>query len=248
MSKIDNSVKITGMIVLAVVILAVLGFYVINPVSANETIRSDGVSTVTVIPDKVSIYFSVETSGTTAAEAKDLNTETANKVIDAIIGEGFERKDIETTSFNVYEDIEWTERGRVSKGYKATHSLRVKFSAEESEKIGKVIDAGIDSGALLSYISFELSQELENQYKAEALKLATEDARTKAEAIATGLGAKLGKVVSVSSSEASYYPSISYDARAMEESVSIKGSEIATSIQPGEREITGRVSVIYKIN
>lgn len=247
MNKMDNSVKITGMIVLAVVILAILGFYFINPASASETIRSDGISSVTVIPDQVSIYFNIETSGTTAVEAKDLNTETANNVIDSLIGEGFERKDIETTNFNVYEDIEWTERGRVSKGYKATHSLRVKFSTEESEKIGKVIDAGIDAGAMLSYISFELSQELENQYKAEALKLATEDARTKAEAMATGLGAKLGRVVSVSSSDASYYPTISYDARGMEESV-IKGSEIATNIQPGEREITGRVSVVYKIN
>lgn len=246
--KIDNSIKITGMIILTILVLAILGFYVINPVSANETIRSDGISTVTVTPDRISVYFNVETSGETAKEAKDSNTEVTEKVINALINEGFERKDIETTNFNVYEDIEWTERGRISKGYKATHSLRVKFSAEESDRIGKVIDAGIDSGAMLSYVSFELSRELENQYQAEALKIATEDARTKAKAMADGLGAKLGKVVSVSSSDVSYYPWISYDARGMESPAYIKGSEVATDIQPSEREITGRVSVIYRIN
>jgi uncharacterized protein YggE len=247
-NKMDNSVKITGMIILAILVVSVLGIYFFNQVSGGETIRSDGVSSVSVVPDMISVYFNVETNGTSAKEAKDMNSEITNKVVDSLLSEGFEREDIETLYFNVYENFDWTAKGRVSKGYKATHSIRVKFSTKESDKIGSVIDAGIDAGAMLSYINFELSQSLENQYKAEVLKLATEDARIKAEAMVEGLGMKLGRVVSVSNSDFGYTPWIAYDMRGTESSVAVKGSEVATDIQPGEQEITGRVSVVYKFN
>ncbi len=112
---------------------------------------------------------------------------------------------------------------------------------------GEVIDAGVDKGAKVSYINFELSIAEQNKYKAQALELATQDAKTKAEAIASGLGKKLGKVVSVSSSDWGYSPWSLYRADVMTESAEEAKSAV-TDIQPGEQSVTASVSVVYKIS
>ena len=248
----DNSVKITAMIVFGVLIFALIGAYIFfesNP--TKETIAALGLSTITVVPDLVSVYFNVETNETTAKEAKDANSEIIDAMTVALIKEGFEESQIETVNFNVYEDFEYVydryTSKSISKGFKAIHSVRVKFSTKNSDKIGEVIDAGIDSGAMLSYINFELSQELENKNKAEALRLATEDARVKAEAIADGLGAELGKVVSVSTSDYRYAPFMAYD-NTGSATLAVKSAEIETSINPSDQEISAQVSVVYKLN
>jgi len=89
-----------------------------------------------------------------------------------------------------------------------------------------------------------LSRELENQYKVEALKLAAQDARIKAAAIAEGLGAELGDVISTSSSDFDYNPWMAYSNDGM---TSVSGAKVETEIQVGERTISGRVSVTYEL-
>jgi uncharacterized protein YggE len=252
MSKMDNSVKITGIIVIGVIVLAIVCIYAFNDVAGpKETVQANGISQLTVTPDLVSIYFSVETNASTAKEAKDLNSEIVDEVISGLIQEGFERDEIETMNFNVYEDYEWLYEGysskRVDKGYKAVHTIRVKFSTEDSDKIGEAIDAGIDNGAMLSYINFELSQDLENEFKAEALKSATTDARIKAEAMADGLGAKLGDVVSVSNYDFGYSPWIAYDNRASG-AMELDAAKIETSVQPRNQDVSAQVSVVFEIH
>jgi uncharacterized protein len=249
--KTDNSVKITLIIVLGVLIVAVLGFYAFaNLTGQRETVQSNGLSQITVMPDLVSVYFNVETNGTTAKEAKDENSKIVNNVINSLIEQGFKREEIETINLNVYEDIRWEYDGKSSKrvpyGFKATHTIRIKFPTEDTDKIGKAIDAGIDNGAMLSYINFELSKELENKYKAEALESATQDARIKAEAMARGLNAKLGKVVSVNTYDFGYNPWIAYDNMATR-SMEIDYAKVESSVQPRNQEISAQVSVVYQL-
>ena len=242
--RVDNSVKITGMIVATILVVAFLAFYAFSTTVSGESVVASGIASVQVVPDLVSVYFNVETNGTSAKEAKDANAVIVDDVVVALIKEGFARDDIVTENFNVYEDYDWSSGKRVPKGYKATHSIKVELSTDGD--IGDVIDAGIDSGAMLGYINFELSRELENQYKAEALKLAAQDARTKAGAITEGLGAKLGGVISTSSSDFDYYPWLAYSRDGVAE-VAVNGAKIATEIQAGERTIQGRVSVTYEL-
>ncbi len=243
----EKSVKITAIIVSAVVVIAVITAYIVMqyyPASAN-TLSSQGSAQVKAVPDLVTVYFNIQTTGETAKEAKDKNSEIADKAVTNLVKAGFERKDIVTENFNVYPEYSWQNGESRIKGYAATHSLKIQIKTENKDMIGKSIDAGVDAGANIGYINFELSQEKQNGYKAEALKLATEDARIKAEAIASGLGKKLGRIVSVSDSSFDYYPWRVYDA------VPSAGAEeaktAATNIQPGEQEINARVSVVYKI-
>lgn len=240
--KTDNSVKITGMIVGAVLIVALLAFYGFSKTVSGESVSSNGIASVEVVPDLVSVYFSVETKGDNSKEAKDANAVIVDDVVTALIKEGFVRDDIVTENFNVYEDWIWNDGERTSNGYKATHSIKVKLASDG--EVGDVIDAGVDAGANLGHINFELSRELENQYKVEALKLAAQDARIKAAAIAEGLGAELGDVISTSSSDFDYNPWMAYSNDGM---TSVSGAKVETEIQVGERTISGRVSVTYEL-
>ena len=245
MMKTDNSIKITGMIVVTVLIVALLGFYAFSKTVSGESVSSNGVASVEVVPDLVSVYFNVVTKGVDSKEAKDANAVIVDDVVTALIKEGFNREDIVTENFNIYEDFAWNNGRQTSLGYKATHSIKVRIASDG--EIGDVVDAGVDAGANLGYINFELSRELENQYKAEALKLAAQDARIKAAAIAEGLGAELGDVISTSSSDFDYYPWMAYSTDGMAEA-DVSGARIETEIQAGARTISGRVSVTYELD
>ncbi|MDP2628292.1 MAG: SIMPL domain-containing protein [Nanoarchaeota archaeon] len=242
-AKISNSVLITLIIVVGIIFVSYIGINSVNPTS--NTVTGQGTATINVVPDLVAVYFAVQTNGDTSQEATDENSEIVDNLITELLKQGFSREDIETTGFNVYPDYSWNNGVQKLNGYSATHNVRVKLSASETGKIGNVIDAGVGAGAGISYINFELSQEKQNEYKAEALKLAAEDAKLKAEAIAEGLGKDLGKLVSTSSSDFDYYPWMLYESAGAMDASEAKAA--TTNIQPGEQEISARVTAVFKL-
>jgi uncharacterized protein YggE len=118
-------------------------------------------------------------------------------------------------------------------------------NSSETEKIGDVIDATIDSGALLSYINFELTKQNQEELKAEAIKSAAANARIKAQAMADGLGKKLGDVVSSSDTQFDYQPWRAYEAVSMDSVGDLKAE--ATNIQPSQQTVFARISVTYQL-
>ena len=59
----DNSVKITSIIVGAILVLALLGGLIYYQKSSGRTIEVDGNAVITTNPDVISVYFNVETNG-----------------------------------------------------------------------------------------------------------------------------------------------------------------------------------------
>ena len=244
--KTNQSVKLTATIFASIVILLLLGFAIYSVISPMQQVSVTGVSSVKVTPDVVSIYFNVLTEGDSASQVKDDNAEIVDDVITALVVSGIDRDDITTEYFNIYQDYDWINGNQQYKGYVASHTLRVELTDGDMELAGTVIDAGVDAGAGINYINFELSQTTQNQYKTLALEQATQDARAKAEGIAQGLGKRLGRIISVSSSEFGYSPWILYDSAGAAEG-SVDAAKAATNIQPGEQEISGYVSVAYAL-
>jgi len=246
-SKLDKSVQITLIIVVGIIILAILGYVIFSSIiPQSNTISVNGYSEIEAFPDLVGVYFNIETQGSTSEEATKENSEIVEELKDSLVMKGFDREDIKTQNFNVYPDYDWINGRRVEKGYKATHSLKLELSTDDTSKIGLVIDAGVEAGSGISYINFELTKEKQNEYKAQAIKQASEDARIKAEAMAQGLGQELGKLVSVSDSGFDYYPWRIYGAVEGASDVAI-AKEATTDIQPGEQKITARVSAVFKL-
>src|SRR3989344_3632767 len=240
----EKSVKIT-LIISAVVLLIVFGglSFIKEIISPSDTISSAGEARVKAMPDVTSVYFFVETKKERAEDAKNSNNAIFNEIKTALLRNGILDKDITTEQFSVNENFEWDGTTSVRNGFIAQHYAKVNL--QDIDQASKVIDAVIDNQGRINYINFELSQEKQNFYKAEALKLASEDATRKAEAIASGLNKELGRLVSVETDEFQYnpWPIFSRDAGIMEKAA-IK--ETVTDISPSEREVSARVVVKYK--
>lgn len=251
MKKQNNAIVVTSIISGVVLVIALIALFSFNRVTSGyggDTVNVQGIASVDAMPDLITVYFNIETKGETTTEAKDANSEILNDLIDSLVLEGFERKEIITENFNIYENCEWADGSRECDGYKATHSVKVELSIDEQDLIGTVVDVGVDAGAGISYINFELTRESQNMYKAEAMKLAAKDATIKAEAVAEGFDKKVGKLVSVQVNEFGYYPWNVYSSRAggvMEDAALAK--EAVSNIQPGEKEVTATVSASFKL-
>ena len=240
----DKGVQKTLIIVGGVLLAIILIFGFLNTSIYSKTISSTGTATIEVLPDFVTVYFSVDTKGVTAKEASDKNSEIVDNMKSALIAAGIEEDEIKTQNFNVYPNYDYSGSTQRITGYNAQHSLKVEIAVEEKDKLGSVIDAGIGAGAGISYINYELNEENQKLYKVEAIKLATEDAKTKAEALAEGSGSSLGSLISVSSSEWGYAPWMAASEDAVKGS---SGAEIATSITPSEQQISATVSTTFRI-
>lgn len=233
---------------IAVVAILVLGFlfaiyYLYPKESSDKTISVTGNAQMQVAPDRVVVYAQVLTrSRDSAEEAKNLNSQLSDAVMAALLKAGVNRSDIETSSFSVYPEYDWIQdQGQVLKGYAASNSMKITIA--DFENAGKIVDAVVNNGGLISYINYELSTQKMNEYKAQALADASKDAKTKAESIAAGLGRSLGEVVSVSASDYNYYPYPIYRAEA---GADLK--QVSTNLPSAKLDVTATVSVTYKIN
>jgi uncharacterized protein len=245
--KISKPVQIILIISAVAIILTsiIIGYLTAN--SLSNTISVNGQGTEKVTPDLISIYFNVDTKGDTSKIAEDANTEIVSRLRSYITALGFGEEDLKTENYNIYPDYDYT-TGK-TKGYRATHSLKISFSADENEKITSVIDSGTSAGAGINYINFELSPTLEQQYKAKAIQTASEDARVKAEAIAEGFSKNLGRLVSVSLDSYNYMPFRAYDSSTSGSAPSAESAkEAVATITPSEREVSAFVTAVYKLN
>ncbi len=249
--KQENKTIVATSIIAGVVLIVALSFlFVFQPKASSTTdsITVQGISSVKATPDLLSVYFNIETKGKTSAEASSANAEILGNLTKALIAQGFDEEEIKTENFNVYPNTYWENDKMKEDGFKATHSVIVELSLTEFDKASEVIDAGVEAGAGVSYINFELTQEAQNKYKAEALKLAAQDAKVKAESIAIGFDKQVGKLVSVAVNEFGYYPWNVYStggASRMEDAAMAK--EVAMNIQPTEQDISASISAVYRM-
>lgn len=246
----NNAIAITAIISGVILIIALVYLFAFQSVigGTSNTVDVTGYSTVKANPDLITVYLTIEAKNSTSAGATQESTQIYDKLVTDLIKLGFEKKEIVTESFNVYPQYNWINGRQIEDGYLATHSVKVELSINESDKILDVIDAGVNAGAGIGSINFELSQELQNKYKAEAMKLAAEDARIKAESVASGFDKKVGKLVSTYVNDFGYYPWNLYASSGsgmMEDARMAK--DVVANIQPGEKDITASVSAVFKL-
>ena len=226
-----------------IVLIVVAGFIVYEklPNKNQRTLSSSGTATIKSMPDEASIYVNIETLKSSAEESKNENSKISDKILDELYNLGIDKKSIETSSYNIYEEFDWSENGRKSLGFKTSNILKVKLT--DFDLIGKVVDAAVNSGATgINNIDFELSEDKQKEIKKETLAKASQDAREKAEAIVNGLGASIKRIVSVSDTSYDYRP---YPLFARGGTVTLEQAK--TDIMPRELEVTANVNVVFEI-
>ncbi len=206
----------------------------------RTTVTSQGQSQIKVEPDLLGVYFSVEYKDASAEVAKNKLADTVSALKNSLL-DVVDEKEITTQSFSVQPNYIWNGRTQTQDGYIARQEITVKTT--RIDKAGRIVDKGVDAGALVNWINFELSQEKQNEAKAQALEQASLDAKTKAEATVKGLGKRLGGVVSINANDYQYYPY-----RLYENGVSTTDAkQAAVDINPQDLEVSASVSVVYRV-
>ncbi len=152
--------------------------------------------------DMATIRLGVETQAKTAKEAQASTNALANRLIEAALKVVSDRKAYQTSDLSlepVYSQPSGYPGSATAQppkliGYRALNVLTVRV--DDVTKVGPLVDAVTDAGATnVDSISFGLKDS--KAARRQALIDAVRDARSKAEAMAAGLGLRLGDVYSV---------------------------------------------------
>jgi uncharacterized protein YggE len=203
-----------------------------------------GSGEVSAAPDRASVNLGAVAEAKQAVEAQKQLSQVMQRVVKDIKALGIADEKIRTDKLSLYPV--YSNPGRKTDqepnaprivGYRAANTVRVQV--DDLDRVGSVIDAGITAGAnQLANLSFELRDD--GNYRQQALKLAAQDARVKAEAIAAAMNLQLGEVVEIREEGArTPYPT---------ERTYAAAASAGTPIQPGQIEVRAGVSIRFKLN
>jgi uncharacterized protein len=194
---------------IVVVLFAATGCGTQTNVVTNEMpqiIQTYGEAEVKAEPDLARIGIAVETRGSAAEAAVEENARLANAVIEALKDFGLAEEEIKTGSYSLYSYREWYDErpeGEQVITYQVTNEIVV--TTTRLAEVGEMIDLAVKAGANnINYINFELENPQELQLQ--ALKLATEQAAKKAEAIAESSGEKISGLYRIREERTEYMP------------------------------------------
>lgn len=221
---------------------------------ASNTISFDGKGEVMASPDLATISFTIRE---TSKEMKDAQTKVTTKetaVLDFLEKNDVEKKDIKTESYSSYPKYDYGTpcyygsmmpcRQDTPKiiGYEVSEYVSVKI--HDLAKVGEIVK-GIGAVEISEITGPNFSVEKEDELKAEARKMAIEEAKAKAKVLSKDLGVRLVRIVNFSENGNGYYP-MAYTAKGMMDSAS-SISAPAPELPTGENKITSNITITYEI-
>jgi len=172
--------------------LIVLASAVLSAQTAAGSIQATGTATLNVNPDQVQLGLSVNTSAPTANQAAQQNAAQTSAVIAALNQVLGQAGSIQTAGYSLYPQYSNSANPSIV-GYTVSNSLQV--TTIVLALAGPLIDAANQAGASnIGGLSFGLQNP--DPTVQQALTAAAKQALAHAGAIATGLGAKAGAVIS----------------------------------------------------
>ncbi|MGI8988747.1 MAG: SIMPL domain-containing protein [Bryobacteraceae bacterium] len=194
-----------------------------------------GNASMSVKPDQVRIDVGVVTQATAAQDASTQNaTQVANVItqLRSVLGAA---ADIKTINYTLSANYNYPPGGGTGTllGYTATNVVEV--TSDDLSSIGKVIDAATQAGAnRVQSLNFTLKDE--DTVRAQVLGLAAVRAKNQATAIATGLGVKVGAVLSASEGGSGTIQPLAFAGSAA-------GSGATTPVEPGLVSVNATVTL-----
>jgi len=220
-------------------ILAILGAAAHAQFPGRRYVRANGEAAVSVKPDLLKLTAGVVTQGVTAQEAADQNATQVTSVLTKLRQVLGPNADIKTTSYSLSPNYRYPQGGGqpVLTGYTASNNVEITTS--DLSLAGRLIDAAVSGGATnVQGLRFTL-KDFEPP-RAQALRLATIQAKNHAEAIALGLGVKLGAVLSAQ--EGTAVRATTLDVRA-----EAGGGSVPTPVETGMVEVQATVVLDVEI-
>jgi len=213
----------------------------------RPVIRTTGEATVEVQPDLARIDLGVISEAATADRAAADAAARVNAVVGALRGVVGQSGEVRTISYSVQPVYSYPERPQAGKpaitGYTARNIVEVTTS--NLDRVGALIDAAMKAGAnTVQRLEFTLRHPQTAQQ--EALREAAKQARASAETIASALGLRITRILSVDESPAEPIRPLPVMA-AMAGGPGGIAPAPPTPIETGAIEVRARVSIAAEI-
>jgi len=227
---------VCGAIVLSI---GIINFQLANPAGTHEFMVS-GQGKAFGKPDIATVMLGMNTQGSNSQDVVNRNNTIINSVTQAMKDLGIDQKDIQTTSYSLSPQYDYTDKGRVFKGYSLDQQLTIKI--RDFSKISSVLDKATSLGVnTIGDLQFTIDKP--ETVQAQARQDAIDQARQKAREMASQTGLHLGELISVSENNATPQP-IFYD-RAVSGSGGVP--TVAPQIQTGQLEVDSTVTLTYRV-
>ena len=183
---------------LAVIALAIAASIAASAEERTPSVTVTGSGRVSAPPDLAHVAAGVVAESARAADAVAQANAAMQKVLGALDKAGIDKKDVQTSRFDVspvYADTSRMPHGTPQiTGYRASNQVAVEVHGVD--KVGGVLDALVAAGANdVGGVAFGIAERA--PLEDEARKKAVADARRKAELYAAATGATVGRVLSI---------------------------------------------------
>ncbi|HOC52665.1 MAG TPA: SIMPL domain-containing protein [Caldisericia bacterium] len=183
----------------------------VTDVTSENSITVSGQGIVYAKPDVGYVNVGVEIQRLTAKEASEENAKIMNQIVSALLKLGVEEDDLTTLDYSIQPVYNYPEKeAPVLVGYMVRNNLSIKITKKlangdlDTGFLSEVLDAATSNGAnVISGLSFDISNK--DELKLEAIKLAMEDAKKKAEVALEVVDEKIKGVAEINISDV-YYP------------------------------------------
>jgi hypothetical protein len=210
------------------------------PGPGPAVIVTNGEGLVKRAPDRAWVTIGAESRARTAAEAQRLNTDAMTAVLERIKAAGIPADAVQTTGYNLQPEFDYANGKQTLRGYVARNQVQVRVDA--LAKTSDVITAAVATGATnVSGVRFDLKDR--DGAEREALRLAVRDARTRADAAASGAGVTIDRVLRVEE-QGQMIDGPRPMPMAMMES---RAAQASVPIEAGEIEVRARVTLTVAI-
>ena len=206
-------------------------------------IHVTGSGSVVGEPDMATLNLGVSVEKKTVAEAREAAAVAMTAVIGALKANDVAENDIQTERFSIHPQYDYTDNGRVLRGYRVNNTVSAKV--RELEDLSEVIDtAAIAGGDIVVINSIQFMIEDTTPLQAQARSLAVKNAEAKAQTLAEASGVTLGKPITISETSRAVSPPIAY---AEEAALAADSARSTTPIEAGELTVTVNVTIVYEI-
>ena len=213
------------------------------PADNPHTISVSGTGIVTMEPDLATITIGVQNQSKSLATAQGDNTTAINSVTQVLTDGGIDKKDIQTSSYNISPVSKYDDNGNYVgiTGYQVSTSLSI--TVRDITKVGTLLDTVVTAGAnQVLGVSFSVADP--SAPASQARKAAVEDARAKADELAQAAGLVVTGVISIQETSAPTPKSQDFAASSMGAAPSAS-REVA--ISPGTTDLEVDVQIVFEV-
>jgi uncharacterized protein YggE len=211
----------------------------------TRTISVSGTGVVKVDPDTASISLGVIANDESLEVAQETVSTGLASITQSLTDAGIAAEDIQTNSYSVYPVPEYDRDGNYVGVERYEVSAGLTVIVRDIDSVGTVLDDAVEAGANNVWgISFYVEDP--SAAASQARQAAVEDARGKADELATAGGMVVVNIVSISESFAPEPTARQFDFPAADMAMEAGGSA-AVPVSPGQTDVRVEVQVVFEI-